>query len=154
MVDLKRNRYIGKMKKEKRKIRLKYIVAGVLIALFACGYLFDFLWAKTYRVEIVSVSDEEPLASEKDKVDIVVKVTHFGKPMAGHEMFALPDAGRMLNYNAVTDENGFASFTYIPFNGNPYMTIEEVRISIRDESNSVIWEVNAYGYVSLRPRTA
>ena len=114
-------------------------------------FAFDYFWSKTYEVEIVSVSNYTPYADQSERVEITVKVTHFGKPMVGHSMFALQDAGRMMNYTDTTDENGLATFVYVPhevskFEPNPKL---DVYIRIRDESNSIFWEVNAYNVVEL-----
>ena len=67
--------------RKKRKIGLKYVIAAALILFFSACYLFDFFWAKTYHIEVVSISDETPYAHNSERVTITVRVTHFGKPM-------------------------------------------------------------------------
>jgi hypothetical protein len=133
------------------KLGVKYTVAILLVLVFALAYLFDFVWSKTYEVQVISISDQTPYADQTERVEITVQVKHFGKEMAGHSMFALPNAGRMESYTAKTDENGYATFVYIPHEVNKFDPdpILDVVIKIRDESNSVVWEVNAYGNVEL-----
>lgn len=122
------------------------------MTVFSLFYLFDYLWAKTYTVEVVSVSDENPVASNDERVEIVVRVTHFGKPMSGHVIFALPSDGRMLAFTTLTDEDGVANLTYIPYTANAFLPVHDVEIRIRDQSNSVFWEINAYTDLGLKMR--
>ena len=136
--------------RKKRKIGLKYIVAAALIVFFSACYLFDYLWSKTYVVEVVSISDETPYADSSERVEIKVRVTHFGEPMENHEIFALPSAGLMAAYTTVTDENGIATFTYTPYTETRFTPAKDVEIRIRDQSNSIIWEVNAYMDITLK----
>lgn len=138
------------MEKKKRKIGLKYIVAGALILFFSLCWLFDWLWAKTYDVCVVSVSDEAPRADSSVRVEIVVRVTHFGKPSAGHDIYALPTAGSMVAYMTVTDEDGYATVVYTPYTETAFTPARDVTVTIRDQSNSVIWEINAATSVTLR----
>ena len=137
---------------KKRKIQIKYIVAAALVSVFSLFYLFDFLWAKTYKVEVVSVSDENPVASNGERVEIAVRVTHFGKPANGHVIFALPSDGRMLAFTTLTDEDGVATLTYIPYTANAFLPVHDVEIRIRDQSNSIFWEINAYTDLELKMR--
>ena len=136
--------------KKRRRLRPKYIIAAALLLFFSACYLFDFLWAKTYEIAVLSVSDETPVADNKERVEIRVRVTHFGKTMSGHKMFALPTAGTMTAYTAVTDSDGTAVFVYTPYTESIFTPANDVVIKIRDESNSVIWEVNAFVNITLR----
>lgn len=137
-------------KRKKRKIGLKYIIVAALIVFFAFAYLFDFVWSKTYNVEIISVSDETPIADNSVRVEIKVCVTHFGEPVKKHEIFALPSAGLMLAYTTVTDENGIATFVYVPYTETRFTPAGDVEIRIRDQSNSIILEINAYSDLTLK----
>lgn len=139
-----------KSKGKKRKIGLKYIIAAALIVFFAFAYLFDFIWSKTYTVEVVSLSDEAPIADNSVRVEIKVCVTHFGKPAQQHEIFALPSAGSMLAYTTITDENGMATFIYVPYTETTFTPAKDVEIRIRDQSNSIILEINAYSDLTLK----
>ncbi len=139
-----------KTERKKRKIGLKYVIAAALILFFSACYLFDFFWAKTYHIEVVSISDETPYAHNSERVEITVRVTHFGKPMEGHEIFALPSAGQMFAYTTLTNENGEATFTYIPYTETYFYPAKDVELRIRDQSNSVVWEINAYKDIVLK----
>ncbi len=138
--------------KSKRKIGVKYIIAAIIIVVFSAFYIFDVVWAKTYDVQAVYVSDKTPVASNSERVEIVVRVTHFGKPMAKHEIFVLPSAGSMLAYTALTDETGQAVFYYIPYTASAFTPASDVTLRIRDQSNSVFWEINANTEIVLRLR--
>ncbi|MBO6262824.1 MAG: hypothetical protein J6N93_00945 [Clostridia bacterium] len=137
---------------KKAKIKVKYIVAAAIIAVFSAFYLFDYLRAKTFTVEVVSVSDENPVASNDERVEITIRVTHFGKPVEGHVIFALPSDGRMLAFTTLTDEDGVATMTYVPYTANAFLPVHDVEIRIRDQSNSVFWEINAYTDLQLKMR--
>ena len=139
-------------KTEKRKIGVKYIIAAIIIAIFSAFYIFDSIWAKTYEVKVVYVSDETPVASNSERVEIIVQVMHFGKPMSNHEVFVLPSAGSMLAYTALTDEEGKVSFYYIPYTSSVFNPAQDVILKIRDQSNSVFWEINANTELVLKLR--
>ena len=139
-------------KNAKRKIGVKYIVAAIIIVIFSAFYVFDSLWAKTYDVTAIYISDETPVASNSERVEIIVQVTHFGKPVANHEVFVLPSAGSMLAYTALTDEEGKVGFYYIPYTASAFNPAQDVTLKIRDQSNSVFWEVNASTEIVLKLR--
>lgn len=139
-------------KKVKRKIPIKYIIVSILIVIFSVFYVFDCLWAKTYEVSAVYISDETPVASNTERVEIVVQIKHFGKPMENHEVFVLPSAGSMLAYTALTDKDGMATFYYIPYTASVFNPVQDVTLTIRDQSNSVFWEINADTEVLLKLR--
>lgn len=138
------------------KVKQKYIKYVVLLCLLAvCGltYLGDYIRSKTYKVEIVYISDEEPPADSSEKVVFRVRVTRFGRPQAGHDIFASPTGGRMFNYMGKTDENGIAEFVYLPYTETVFTPARDVDVRVRDESNSLIWEVNADNRFTLHLRS-
>ena len=141
-----------RVKKTKRKIGVKYIIAAIIIAIFSAFYVFDIIWAKTYDVKVVYVSDDTPVASNSERVEIIVQVMHFGKPMSNHEVFVLPSAGSMLAYTALTDEEGKVSFYYIPYTASAFNPAQDVVLKIRDQSNSVFWEISANTELVLKLR--
>ena len=141
-----------RVKKTKRKIGVKYIIAAIIIAIFSAFYVFDIIWAKTYDVKVVYVSDDTPVASNSERVEIIVQVMHFGKPMSNHEVFVLPSAGSMLAYTALTDEEGKVSFYYLPYTSSAFNPAQDVVLKIRDQSNSVFWEINANTELVLKLR--
>lgn len=141
-----------RVKKMKRKIGVKYIIAAIIIAIFSAFYVFDIIWAKTYDVKVVYVSDDTPVASNSERVEIIVQVMHFGKPMSNHEVFVLPSAGSMLAYTALTNEEGKVSFYYIPYTASAFNPAQDVVLKIRDQSNSVFWEINANTELVLKLR--
>lgn len=141
-----------RIQKTKRKIGVKYIIAAIIIAIFSAFYVFDSLWAKTYEVKAIYISDETPVASNAERVEITVQVMHFGKPVSNHEVFVLPSAGSMLAYTSLTDEEGKVSFYYIPYTASAFNPAQDVILKIRDQSNSVFWEINANTEVVLKLR--
>lgn len=138
------------MKKHKLKLKLKYIIALSLIAFFSIGFIFDCIWAKTYDIDIAYISNETPYADSKERVTIKVQVTHFNKPCKNHEIYALPSAGSMVAYTTKTDNDGYATLTYTPYTATAFVKLEDVEIVIRDQSNSIIWEVNARTSITLK----
>lgn len=138
------------MKNKKLKIKLKYIIALSIIAIAFLGFTFDYFWAKTYNIEIVNISNPTPYADSKERVTIDVKVTHFNNPCKNHEIYALPSAGSMVAYTTKTDENGWATLTYTLYTKTAFVKLEDVKIVIRDQSNSIFWEINAKTSLTLK----
>ncbi len=135
-----------------KKNGLKYIILLALILFFSVCFAFDYAWAKTYNIEVVSVSDTSPYADSKERVEIVVRVTHFGKAIRNHEIYSLPNAGSMVAYTTTTDNDGYATLTYAPYTATAFIPAKDVEIVIRDQSNSVFIEINASTTVTLNLR--
>lgn len=136
------------MEKKKKRVGVKFIILGVFLLVLCLTYAFDYIRCTTYKLEVL-VSNDQPIASKEEEVEIKVRVTRFGKIMTGHKVFALPTAGTLDKNVAYTDEEGCVYFTYTPYQATKYNPAGDVDITIRDESNSIIWEVNSFTTLKL-----
>ena len=59
----------------------------ILCMVCLCCYAFDAIWAGTYTIEVVSITPETPYADSRQPVEIVLRLTHFGEPVEGHELY-------------------------------------------------------------------
>ena len=70
---------------------------------------------------------------------------------------AITNKDRKFEYKEIgpqfTDENGYADFSYAPYNENRYVKAEEVFFEIADLSNSVFVEVHAQLEFSIKLRS-
>lgn len=107
-------------------------------------YGYDYVRSRSFHMEVVAVSPEKPVASTKERVTVTVKLTRRGQAVEGHTLYALAlDGGTMRGNRIVTDGDGIAVFTYVPYTSSRLMPAMPVRIEVSDESNSVFFEVNA-----------
>lgn len=118
---------------------------AILAALFGVLYLFDFLWAQSYKIELVSRTPEIAIADLED-VTFTVRLTRGGKPVAGHNLVVIAQrANKFKSYRETTDENGEAEFVYyttkfsIAEKGDSVTT----NITVQDEDNSIFIAVSA-----------
>ena len=132
----------------KKKSKTKYIVLAIFLLILVVTYAFDYIRCTTFKLE-VTASEMKPIASSSEKVEILVRVTRFGKVQVGHKIFALQSNGSLDSNVKYTDEDGCVRFTYTPYNASAYTPAEKVQITIREENNSIIWEVNAYTVLEL-----
>ncbi len=117
---------------------------AILCLVCLCCYAFDAIWAGTYTIEVVSITPETPYADSRQPVEIVLRLTHFGEPVEGHELYALPQNGGTMMVNVIkTDSEGLAVYTYYPYNETSLMKAQPVNVYVHDENNSFIFEVNA-----------
>ncbi len=125
----------------------KNVLFTVLAALIILGigmYSFDCARAKTFKIEVLSVSPEEPVADGETPVVIKVKLTRNGASVSGHYLYMLPLNGGTMQANRVkTDENGCAEYVYYPYRATVLMPAKRVTIRVYDEDNSVFMVVNA-----------
>lgn len=122
----------------------KLIVIGIIIAVIFAGWLFDYERSKKYSITITEISNENPVASNKERVEITFLVAKNGVPCAGHEVEIRADAGTFQSGQiGYTDENGAITFCYVPYNESKYKEAGDVNFLVIDLSNSVFVEVNA-----------
>ncbi|MGN1077365.1 MAG: hypothetical protein ACI4ST_02515 [Candidatus Gallimonas sp.] len=133
-----------------RKILGKLIALAVIAAVVGAGALVDFLIARSYSIDFLSVerlSSEEffdengdPLPSDWGVADgatrmaITVRVTRGGKPASGHTLYV--KTNRNVLERTITDEDGRAVIEYRCYRGGKG-SIAPVTVTVRDESNSV-----------------
>lgn len=126
-----------------RKNVIFTIFVGIVI-IFACMYGFDYVRAKTFNIEIVSISPESPVADGETPVNIEVRLTKNNKPVEGHYLYMFPKNGGLMQKNRVeTDADGQASFTYYPYRSTILQPARTVTIRVYDEDNSIFVVVNA-----------
>ena len=125
----------------------KYFIIICLVIICSVIYLFDFLIARSYDFEILSMTPEFKYADPNIPVDISIRLSRNGVPVSGHDLYALPTgdniAGVFKQNRIRTDENGIANFTYYPYRATMFVKAAPVDIKVIDESNSVIFVINA-----------
>lgn len=125
------------------KNHTKLFVFICLAVLTCCGLLFDWGWSYTYKLEVVGVSPEKPVADSRQPVEIVVRLTHFGAPVEGHSLYLLPQNGGTMSANVLkTDAEGKAVYTYYPYTETFLMKAQPIDFYCHDEDNSIIFEIN------------
>ena len=126
------------------KNHTKIFVCLCLVAVVLCGLGFDYARSKTFKLEVESITPENPVADNRQPVEIVITLTRFGKPIEGHTLYLLPQNGGSMVKNVVkTDEKGRATFTYNPYSETFLMKAQPVTFYCHDESNSIFFEINA-----------
>lgn len=140
------------------KLKRTLIAVLAIVLVFGAFALFDTVRAQTYTIEVVSLTPEKPVADVRQQVQIKLRVTKKGKGVEGHSLFAISKNGGTFKGNrAETDEEGVASFIYIPFSATSLQPARPVTISVIDESNSVFLEINTrFEFVidlQLKPKT-
>lgn len=127
----------------KKSLYIKILVICILAIVILSGWIFDFIRAKEFDIEVLYVSDTTPYADERDIVTIKVQVTRNGKPCAGHEVEVRCDMGRFDGgYLIITDENGCATFQYVPYYESEWAKAGPVKVTFLELSNSLFIEVN------------
>lgn len=126
------------------KYKRLLIITLSIALLFGGMYTFDYFRAKSFELIVEEINPEKPVADVRNQVTVKIKLTRKGQPVQGHTLFALPlNGGTMKGNRAVTDENGIAVFTYIPYTATTLQPARDVRVAVIDESNSIFIEVNA-----------
>ena len=138
-----------KILKKLNKVTISLIVVGVILLLL----LFDFVWAKTYQIEVAEIDPPNPVCSgmnadEISNVNITLQVTHFGKPVSGHKIIGYSlvneaSAGTFIENIVRTDEDGYAVFQYTVYAQAPFSPVSPVNMIFFDEDNSIVFEINA-----------
>lgn len=135
----------------KRHPKIFITIVFVVIVLFC--YVFDFCISKSYQFEVVSVSPEVIHADPQQPVEITIKLTRYGKAVSGHDLYALPvgeNAAGVFRQNRIrTDEQGLAVFVYYPYKATMFVPAAPVDIQIVDESNSILFVINAEFFMVL-----
>ena len=122
--------------------RILIVILAIAVA-FGALALFDFVRSETFKIEVVSVSPEKPVADVRQQVEIKLRVTHGGNSVAGHSLFAISKGGGTFKGNrSETDEEGIATFTYVPYTATSLQPAKPITISVIDESNPVFLEIN------------
>lgn len=123
------------------KEKLKWV--AIVLAVIAVMLGIDW-WRLTQVVLTVeSQSAETIYASSEEEVEFVVSVKDkAGKPIAGHNIYALTvGGGSFKTFYEKTDENGHVTFAYYPPQMSGYQKEKTITLKFRDESNSIFIEM-------------
>ncbi len=127
-----------------KRIPKKAIVVGILVLILAGMWIFDAIRAQTFRLEMVECTPEIAIADGKTKVEITYRLTRWGKPVEGHNIFVYCDGnGRFFSYREQTDADGKVTFLLYPGRATIYSPAEDIPVYASDESNSVFIMVKA-----------
>jgi hypothetical protein len=127
---------------------MKKTVFGFLIfcAVFALMFAVDLAISKLYTVDLVSVAPLPITADGVTPVILDVSLTRGGKPIGGHDIYALSlDGGLFAAYRQRTSADGKVQFTYYPYRVSSITPLHDVRFQFINESNSIFLEVGASG---------
>ncbi len=124
--------------------------AAIVVTIILMLILVDFVKYSTAEILLNNISPEIVPGDSSVAVTITVYAqTKTGKPLVGHDLYALTlGGGSWLNYYSRTDEDGKAQFVYFPYDLPEYQNPRDVEIKIRDESNSIFVEM--YPSVSFK----
>ncbi len=127
------------------KMRIGWIVAGVLALALGGAYLYDVAQAKAYEYELVKVSSDSIVADGESTVRISVKLSKNDKPVEGHTIYIYASNGTLPVSRCVTDVDGMITFRYYPYVylNDELTPLEDVTVYLQDESNSTFFMVNA-----------
>ncbi len=142
--------------KKRSSLFIKLLVIGILAFVLFAAWLFDYIRAKEFDVDIIYVSDTTPYAMEEDKVLLTVRVTHKGEPCVDHEVEVRTgeNQGRFSTYLDTTDENGCVTFEYVPYYENEWTKAGPITITVLELSNSIFVEVNVieeFNIIEVQP---
>ena len=122
----------------------KFVITTIVLAILGTLLGYDVLRSKQFNIELVTINPDVIEADGQTEVKITTRLTdNKGKPVEGHDLFAIPIGGGSLRANRVTtDADGLVVFTYHPYRASNIMEAKDVTIRVIDESNSVFFEVN------------
>lgn len=130
------------MEQSKKKWVKKLIVAAVVIGVLLLGVAFDAVRASMYRIDIRSINPTPVVADGKTQCELVVAVVdRKGRPQKGHTVYVrvLSGGGNFTQQRNTTDESGEILLSFKPLRAGTYNPATNVKIEIRDESNSVFF---------------
>ncbi|MHB1454680.1 MAG: Ig-like domain-containing protein [Saccharofermentanales bacterium] len=133
-------------------MKKKLLVILSCAILFGAFYLFDYIWAHQFAINLISVSPDPAEADGQTPITISVQLTDkHGNPVANHSLFAFSLGGGMFKANReLTDKEGKTEFTYFPYRASAMMDLKDVEIRVIDESNSVFIEINTTNTFTVR----
>lgn len=122
-----------------KKLKVILIIAAAIAVLAA----YDYYRSTQVVINIESITPEPAEADSSKPVTINVRLTDKkGNPVTGHNVYALSlSGGSWRSYREKSDSDGRLSFIYYPYNIQSYQQVRDVKIRLRDESNSVFIEI-------------
>lgn len=123
----------------------KLIAAAICIILLVTLYLIDFGISRKYEYELINTTSETFVADGLSTVRITVKLSKDEKPVEGHTIYIFASNGTLPSSRCVTDADGEFMFRYYPYLylNDKLTPLEDVTITLRDESNSFFFMVCA-----------
>lgn len=119
------------------------IMLGIAL-FFGVLALIDTGIAKSYTIEVIDITPEYGVTDGKNPVSFTVRLMQGGEPIEGHDISVTRlNGGKMNSYKKTTDEQGLVSFEYYPFKTSKYIPLQDARLLLRDESNSIFIYVPA-----------
>lgn len=131
-------------------MKTKLICLAVVIAVFLGLYGLDWGIARSYRITVVNIDAQTIVADGQQIVNVEIKVERGGKPVEGHEIFAMAyGGGRFIKPRINTNADGVAVFQYQTYRSTRFTPAGEVNLSFEDYSNSVFIRVPAKSGYSI-----
>jgi hypothetical protein len=125
-------------------MKKKFLGVLVFCAVTGVLFLFDLGRSKLFSIELLEVNPSPIPADGTSTVTLRARLTRGGRPVEGHDLYALSlDGGNFAAYRINTDNAGEAVFTYHPYRVSATFPLKDIRFNIRDESNSFFFEINA-----------
>lgn len=127
------------------KLKIGWIVAGVVGLMIGSTYLYDVVQAKDYEFELVKTTSKTIVADGESTVRISVKLSKDNKPVEGHTIYIYASNGTLPSSRYVTDADGMITFRYYPYAylNDELTPLQDVTFYLQDESNSTFFMINA-----------
>lgn len=132
------------------KVKIGWIVAGVLALAIGGTYLYDVAQAKAYEFELLSVislvdGSSDIVVDGESRVEISVKLSKNDKPVEGHTVYIYASNGTLPTSRFITNVDGEITFEYDPYVylNDELTPLKDVTFYLQDESNSTFFMINA-----------
>jgi hypothetical protein len=126
-------------------MKKKLLIIGMICLILFMLTGVDYLISKNYEFKIISVTPERGVADGNTSVEFTIQLSHKGKLIEGHNIYAITDKGRIARKK--TDENGIVIFNYRCYLASTYNALEDINITFYDEDNSIfIYVPSKYVY--------
>lgn len=119
-------------------MKKKVLIILCIALFFGVLALIDTGIAKSYTIEVIDITPEYGITDGKNPVTFTARLTRWGEPIEGHVISVTRlNGGKMNCYKMKTDEQGLVSFEYYPFKTSKYVPLQDARLLLRNESNSL-----------------
>ena len=134
----------------------KWLAIIILMGIILFFTVFDTIRANSYTIELMSITaatqTDEPqdgtfttVVADGSKYKIIVRITDKkGNPQVGHSLrvVILEGGGNINPGRSTSDENGEIELSFQPLRASKYSPACDVKIEIKDESNSVFFMIS------------
>ena len=127
------------------KVKVGWIVAGVVGLMLGGAYIYDTVQAQSYDFELVKATSQTIVADGESTVRISVKLSKDDKPVEGHTIYIYVSNGTLPSARYVTDADGMITFRYYPYSylNDELTPLQDVTFYLQDESNSTFFMICA-----------